>query len=56
MEEMPAKTGIVQKILNYVERTGNKLPQPATLFLILIAIVLLASLVASWFGLSAVHP
>ena len=56
MEESPQKIGITQKILNYVERTGNKLPQPVTLFVILILIVLLASLIASWLDLSAVHP
>ena len=56
MEESPQKVGITQKILNYVERTGNKLPQPVTLFVILILIVLLASLIASWLELSVVHP
>ncbi|MCF8259301.1 MAG: AbgT family transporter [Melioribacteraceae bacterium] len=51
-----AKKGFFQKLLDGVERTGNKLPQPVTLFLILIFIVLFASFLASLFGVSAVHP
>lgn len=50
------ESGFVQKMLDRVERAGNKLPQPVTLFLILIAIVLLSSWVASMFGVGAVHP
>ncbi len=54
------KKGFVQnlilKILDYVERSGNKLPQPVTLFAILIAIVLIASWIVSMFNVSAVHP
>ncbi len=56
MEENKNKEGFFQKILDYVERTGNKLPQPVTLFAILVVIVLLASLVASMLGIEAVHP
>lgn len=54
------KTGrierIVLKSLDIVERQGNKLPQPVTLFVILIFIVLIASLIAGSLGVSAVHP
>lgn len=50
------ESGFVQKMLDKVERAGNKLPQPVTLFLILIAIVLLSSWIASMFNLGAVHP
>lgn len=46
----------VMPFLNWIERTGNKLPQPVTLFLIFIAIVLAASAIASYFGVAAVHP
>ncbi|MBN1301098.1 MAG: AbgT family transporter [Melioribacteraceae bacterium] len=56
MSEKSEKIGLLQRILNYVERTGNKLPQPVTLFFILIIIVLGASWLASLFDLSAVHP
>ncbi len=48
--------GFVQRALDVVERVGNKLPQPVTLFLILIAIVLAASWIASALNVSAVHP
>ena len=34
----PAKTGLTDKILNGVERAGNKLPEPFMLFLILFAV------------------
>jgi aminobenzoyl-glutamate transport protein len=50
------ESGFVQKMLDKVERAGNKLPQPVTLFLILIAIVLISSWIASMMNLGAVHP
>lgn len=56
MEENKSKEGLFQKILDKVERVGNKLPQPVTLFVILVFIVLIASLIASLLGISAVHP
>ena len=42
--------------LNFVERTGNRLPDPITLFVIFMGMVLLASWIATWLDLSAVHP
>ncbi len=48
--------GLIKKFLDGVEKYGNKLPQPVTLFAIMVAIVLLASWLASVFGLSAKHP
>ncbi len=51
-----APKSLVQRILDKVEIVGNKLPQPVTLFAILMALVLLASWVAGTVGLSAVHP
>jgi aminobenzoyl-glutamate transport protein len=53
---VPAPSGPVQKILDVVERVGNRLPQPVTLFAILIGIVLLASFIFAMLGTSAVHP
>jgi aminobenzoyl-glutamate transport protein len=44
------------RALNSVERAGNKLPQPVTLFLILIGIVLVASWLAAAMAVSATHP
>ncbi len=51
-----APTGFAQRFLDWVERAGNKLPQPVTLFAGMIGIVLLASLLFSLLGTSAVHP
>ena len=52
----PRKPGLAQRALDWVERAGNQLPQPVTLFAVMIAIVLAASLVFSLLGTSAVHP
>ena len=43
-------------ILGYIERTGNKLPDPVFLFFWLIAGLVLISLIASFAGWSALHP
>ncbi len=56
MEENKNKTSFFQKILDKVERVGNKLPQPVTLFVMLMGIVLVASFIASMLGVKAVHP
>jgi len=56
MEQNSNKKGFFNKLLNWVEKSGNKLPQPVSLFFILIVIVLAASWLASMFDLSAVHP
>jgi aminobenzoyl-glutamate transport protein len=42
--------------LGWVERTGNKLPDPVFIFLYLIAGLVLVSIVAALAGVSAVHP
>lgn len=52
----PPGAGPIQKFLDIVEREGNRLPQPVTLFAGLIGIVLVASWVSSLLGASAVHP
>ncbi|MFP4064706.1 MAG: AbgT family transporter [Bacteroidales bacterium] len=46
----------MQRILNKIEVVGNKLPQPVTLFAILIGVVLILSLIFGKLGLSAEHP
>lgn len=48
--------GRLDGALDAVERVGNRLPDPVTLFIILIAVVLGVSLVAAWAGLSAINP
>ena len=51
-----ANGSLLTKTLNRVERIGNALPHPAILFLLLTAAALVASLVASQLGFSALHP
>ena len=52
MSEAAAQKGF----LGYIERTGNKLPDPVFLFLWLIGGLILISVVAGLAGLSAQHP
>jgi len=42
--------------LGFVERTGNRLPDPVFLFLYLIVLLIIISVVCSLFGVSALHP
>lgn len=42
--------------LNFVERTGNALPHPATLFALFALSVLVFSMIAHWVGWTAIHP
>ncbi len=55
MSQASQKT-FLTRFLDIVERIGNKLPDPVTLFFILIVLVLFGSWAAAWAGLSAVHP
>ena len=48
------KDGLLKKILDTVEIVGNKLPHPATLFLVLIGVVLLLSWIFG--GISVLRP
>ncbi|WP_231688182.1 AbgT family transporter [Bacillus sp. FJAT-18017] len=43
-------------MLNSIEYAGNKLPDPIVLFIILCAITLISSYIASLFNVSATHP
>lgn len=52
----PAKRSAMDRFLGIVERGGNALPHPATLFALLAAAVVLMSWIASLAGLSVVHP
>ena len=45
-----------QTVLNFIEKTGNRLPNPSILFVALCAIILLLSAISSLAGLMAVHP
>ena len=50
------KKSAVERFLNIIERVGNALPHPATLFAILATAVVLISAVASYFSLEVAHP
>lgn len=45
-----------QRILGGVERVGNALPHPASIFVLLAALVVVLSAVCSALGVAAVHP
>ncbi|MCX7894592.1 MAG: AbgT family transporter [Thermoanaerobaculum sp.] len=50
------KNGVLVKLLNWVERVGNALPHPATLFLLLALLTALFSSFAKAVGFQAIHP
>jgi aminobenzoyl-glutamate transport protein len=54
--ETVKRKGLFHRFLDWVEVAGNKLPQPVTLFFILIGIVLFLSWLCAHFGVSAIHP
>jgi aminobenzoyl-glutamate transport protein len=49
-------SGMLNRSLNFVEKAGNALPHPATLFLILALLALVASWLAHLAGSEAVNP
>jgi len=49
-------SGWVNGFLKMVERGGNALPHPATLFAIMALGVIVASAIASWMDVTVVHP
>ncbi len=55
MEEKK-KRSFLDKILNIVEKAGNALPHPATLFGLFALATLILSAVAAWVNWTAVHP
>jgi len=56
MSKNTASTGVWDKFLNIIEKGGNLLPHPATLFLMFAMVIVVASGVASWLGLEVMHP
>ena len=50
------KRSLVDRFLGSVERIGNMLPHPATLFAGFALLVVIASWIASLFDLSVIHP
>lgn len=55
MAEPQKRRGFL-RFLDAVERIGNRLPDPITLFVLFAALAVLASWIASVAGISAVHP
>jgi aminobenzoyl-glutamate transport protein len=52
----PARKSALDRLLLMVEKGGNALPHPATLFLIFALLIIVASDLAARSGLSALHP
>ena len=52
LEKLP----FVYRILGRIEKVGNMLPHPATLFVILAVLTLLLSAVTAYFGVAVTHP
>jgi aminobenzoyl-glutamate transport protein len=50
--DKPAPKTVLQKMLDVVEKVGNKVPHPAVLFFVLIAAVVLLSHLLDWLGTS----
>lgn len=50
------KKTLTDRFLSSVERIGNKLPHPVTIFASFALFVILASWIASFFDLSVIHP
>lgn len=55
-EKELSKLPLIYRILGRIEAVGNKLPHPATLFVILAVLVLVLSAIATYFEASVVHP
>ncbi len=53
---LPARRPALERLLDAVERAGNALPHPATLFALLALAVIVASWLASAADVSVVHP
>jgi len=50
------KPTFLSRALGFIERAGNALPHPATLFAILAALIIIISAIAAKFNLAVVHP
>jgi aminobenzoyl-glutamate transport protein len=50
------KLPFVYRVLGRIERVGNLLPHPATLFVILAVLVIILSAITAYFGVAVTHP
>ncbi|MFW6227772.1 MAG: AbgT family transporter, partial [Bacteroidota bacterium] len=55
-KEKQGKTDWFKRFLTVVERVGNALPHPATLFLIFAILILIISALTSLMDISVIHP
>ncbi|HEY2795800.1 MAG TPA: AbgT family transporter [Micromonosporaceae bacterium] len=53
--EKPAKRGFSQKMLDGIEKAGNKVPHPAVIFLALCLLIIILSAILSAVGVSATY-
>jgi aminobenzoyl-glutamate transport protein len=56
MEEASSRKGFVKHFLFVIEKVGNALPHPISLFAIFAILALIASWIVSLFGISVTHP
>ncbi len=56
MNVLEKKKGFFARSLDYIEIVGNKLPHPATIFLLLAIFVMVLSWLAYHFNAQAIHP
>ena len=54
-DTITAPKTFLQKLLDGVERVGNKVPHPAVIFFILIALVILLSHLFHWLGTTVTY-
>lgn len=54
-ETMPTRTPLMQRILGAIERGGNKMPNPAILFVWLCVIVIVLSALLAWADIKATY-
>jgi aminobenzoyl-glutamate transport protein len=54
-EEQPPRPSKLQRMLDAIERAGNKVPHPALIFVALCALVVLLSALVSWAGASVTY-
>jgi aminobenzoyl-glutamate transport protein len=50
------RRSMIARFLDSVEHVGNRLPDPVTLFVMMILLVMVISWVAQWAGVGATHP
>ncbi|MBE2281445.1 MAG: AbgT family transporter [Ignavibacteriaceae bacterium] len=56
MSSNTTQSSFIDKFLNFIEKTGNLLPHPATLFAGFALLVVIVSGIVSMFDLSVIHP